>query len=106
MEEIGNNGSRGEASGRAGASGGRRRTPWPLVIVAVLFVVVPFLTWYWTWFGRRLSDAEIDMYLSDGNPRHAQHALSQVAERIEGERSGKGRIERGRGGAERWYAQV
>ena len=106
MEEIGNNGGRGEASGRAGASGGRRRTPWPLVVVAVLFVVVPFLTWYWTWFGRTLSDAEIDAYLSDGNPRHAQHALSQVAERIEDERSENGRAEKGTGSAVRWYPQV
>src|SRR5437763_1259379 len=104
MEEIGNNESRDEASGRA--VGGRRRTPWPLVVVAVLFVVVPFLTWYWTWFGRSLSDAELDAYLSDGNPRHAQHALSQVAERIEDKRSGKGSIEKGTGGAERWYPQV
>src|SRR2546423_927796 len=101
MEEIGNNGSRGKASGRAGAGGGRRRTPWPLVVVAVLFVVVPSLTWYWTWFGRSLSDAEIDAYLRDGNPRHAQHALSQVAERIEEER-----IEKGKGSAARWYPQV
>src|SRR2546423_11051235 len=101
MEEIGNNGSRGEASGRAGAGGGRRRTPWPLVVVAVLCVVVPFLTWYWTWFGRTLSDAELDAYLSDGNPRHAQHALSQVAERMGEKRAGKRDA-----GVGRWYAQV
>ena len=74
----------------------RRRTPWPLAVVAVLFVVVPFLTWYWTWFGRSLSDGEIEKYLSEGKPRHAQHALSQVAERIE----------RGDAGAARWHAQV
>jgi len=64
--------------------------------VAVLFVVVPFLTWYWTWFGRSLSDAEIERYLREGNPRHAQHALSQVADRIE----------RGDADAGRWNAQV
>ena len=75
---------------------GRRRTPWPLAVVAVLFVVVPFLTWYWTWFGRTLGDAEIERYLSEGNPRHAQHALSQVAERIEN----------GEEGAGRWNSQV
>lgn len=74
----------------------RRRTPWPLAAVAVLFVVVTFLTWYWTWFGRSLSDEEIGKYLGEGNPRHAQHALSQVAERIE----------RGGEGAGRWNAQV
>ena len=74
----------------------RRRSPWPLAVVAVLFVVVPFLTWYWTWFGRSLGDEEIEKYLSEGNPRHAQHALSQVAERFE----------RGDAGAGRWNTQV
>ena len=88
----------GNGGGPVGAKApaGRRRTPWPLAVVAVLFVVVPFLTWYWTWFGRTLSDAELERYLSEDNPRHAQHALSQVAERIE----------KGDGGAARWYARV
>ncbi|MBV9925110.1 MAG: HEAT repeat domain-containing protein [Acidobacteria bacterium] len=76
--------------------GSRRRTPWPLAVVAVLFVVVPFLTWYWTWFGRSLSDEEIGKYLSEDGPRHAQHALSQVAERYE----------KGDAGAARWNARV
>src|SRR5215212_9517289 len=74
----------------------RRKTPWPLAVVAVLFVVVPFLTWYWTWFGRSLSDEEITQYLGEGKPRHAQHALSQVAEAYE----------RGDAGAGRWNARV
>ena len=88
------------ASGGGGAGGAgpnaRRRTPWPLAVVAVLFVVVPSLTWYWTWFERSLSDAEVERYLREGNPRHAQHALSRVAERIEN----------GDAGAGRWNAQV
>ena len=74
----------------------RRRTPWPLAVVAVLFVVVPFLTWYWTWFGRSLSDEEIDRYLREGRPRYVQHALSQVVEKIEA----------GDANAGRWKAQV
>ena len=74
----------------------RRRTPWPLAVVAVLIVDVPFLTWYWTWFGRSLSDEEIERYLREGKPRHTQHALSQVAERIE----------KGEGSAARWNPQV
>jgi hypothetical protein len=75
---------------------GRRRTPWPLVVVALLFVIVPALTWYLTWFGRSLTDEELTRYLSDSNPRHAQHALSQLAERVE----------RGDATTSRWSPQV
>jgi hypothetical protein len=74
----------------------RRRTPWPLIVVALLFVIVPSLTWYLTWFGRSLTDEELTRYFSDSNPRHAQHALSQLAERIE----------KGDASASRWNAQV
>lgn len=79
-----------------GGVAGRRRSPWPLAVVAVLFVVVPFLTWYWTWFGRSLSNEEIEKYLVEGKPRLAQHALSQIAERIE----------KGDADAARWNAKV
>ncbi len=88
------NGERPAGSGATAAP--RRRTPWPLAVVAVLFVVVPFLTWYWTWFGRSLSEEEIGKYLSEDNPRHAQHALSQIAERYE----------KGDAAASRWNARV
>jgi len=88
------NGDRPQGSDALAAP--RRRMPWPLAVVAVLFVVVPFLTWYWTWFGRSLSDEEIGKYLSEGKPRHAQHALSQIAERVE----------RGDAGAGRWNGQI
>ena len=55
-----------------------------LIIVAALFIIVPFLTWYGTWFGRELSDDEIAEYLSDDkSPRHIQHALLQIEQRIE-----------------------
>jgi hypothetical protein len=55
-----------------------------LIIVAAVFIVVPFLTWYLTWFGRGLSDQELATYLSDqNNPRHQQHALLQVEAKIE-----------------------
>lgn len=75
----------------------RRRSPLPLVILAVLFVVVPFLTWYLTWFGRPLSDDQIDQYLSDANkPRNVQHALLQIADRIA----------RGDRTAKRWYPRI
>ena len=55
-----------------------------LIVVAALFIIVPFLTWYLTWFGRGLSDQELATYLGDqANPRHQQHALLQVEARIE-----------------------
>lgn len=80
-----------------GAAAQRRKTPWGLAVVAAAFVVVPFLYWYGTWFGRELSDEQIEEYLTkDDNPRHAQHALSQIAKRVED----------GRPGAERWNARV
>src|SRR5947199_8651894 len=62
----------------------KRRTPLPFIILAILFVVVPFLTWYLTWFGRSLSDDSITSYLNDEqNVRHVQQALTQIEERIE-----------------------
>ncbi len=55
-----------------------------LIIVAALFIIVPFLTWYGTWFGRELSDDDIAKYLADEkSPRHIQHALLQIEQRIE-----------------------
>jgi HEAT repeat protein len=68
-----------------------------LIIVAALFIIVPFLTWYLTWFGRDLSDADIAKYLADDkNPRHIQHALSQI----------EARIEKGDASAKQFYPQV
>jgi hypothetical protein len=55
-----------------------------LIIVASLFIIVPFLTWYFTWFGRALSDEKIVEYLADEKkPRNIQHALTQIEQRIE-----------------------
>jgi hypothetical protein len=63
-----------------------RRRPsniW-LIIVAALFIIVPFLTWYLTWFGRSLSDDKIAEYLADeSHPRNIQHALAQIEARME-----------------------
>jgi HEAT repeat protein len=75
----------------------RVRASGPILILAILFVVASFLTWYLTWFGRGLSDSEITKYLSEYNhPRHVQHALLQVQERIE----------RGEQTASQWYPQI
>ena len=77
----------------------RKRTPGsgPILILAALFVVATFLAWYFTWFGRELSDADISKYLADEkNPRHVQHALVQIQQRME----------RGDPGAKNWYPQL
>jgi len=51
--------------------------------VAWLIVLMPFLFWWSTWFGRQLSDAKLNEYLHDVNkPRHIQHALVQLSERM------------------------
>ena len=52
-------------------------------LTAWLIVLMPFLFWWNTWFGRRLSDSQITEYLQDSkHPRHIQHALVQVGERM------------------------
>jgi biotin carboxyl carrier protein len=54
-----------------------------ITLFVVLLVMFPFLFWYNTWFGRKLSDSEIDRYFADtSKPRHAQHALVQIGERL------------------------
>jgi hypothetical protein len=48
-----------------------------------LIVLMPFLFWWNTWFGRRLSDQQLTEYLHDDKkPRHIQHALVQMGERM------------------------
>src|ERR1700691_6190 len=48
-------------------------------VAAWLIVLMPFLFWWSTWFGRRLSNSQITEYLNDDkHPRHIQHALVQV----------------------------
>jgi hypothetical protein len=62
----------------------RLRASGPILILAILFVIGSFLAWYFTWFGRGLSDADISQYLVDEkHPRHVQHALLQLQQRIE-----------------------
>jgi hypothetical protein len=77
--------------------GPRRKYPWAIAVVVLLFVVLPFLSWYGSWFGRKLSDSQMQTYLHDPvKPRNVQHALSQIGNRIiEGDPSVK-----------RWYGEV
>jgi hypothetical protein len=75
----------------------RVRASGPILILAILFVVASFLAWYFTWFGRGLSDADISKYLVDEkHPRHVQHALLQIQQRIE----------RGDPNAKQWHPQI
>src|SRR5437667_10415425 len=48
-----------------------------------LIVLMPFLFWWNTWFGRKLSNQQLNECLHDGKkPRHIQHALVQLGERM------------------------
>jgi len=68
---------------RAGASFGGRWT-YAVLVVAFLFVLMPFLFWNATWFGRPLSDAQLGKALADrAHPREIQHALTQIETRME-----------------------
>jgi hypothetical protein len=50
---------------------------------AWLIVLMPFLFWWNTWFGRHLSDQQLSEFLNDSkHPRHIQHALVQLGERL------------------------
>ena len=66
-------------------------------LTAWLIVLMPFLFWWSTWFGRHLSDTQITEYLNDDkHPRHIQHALVQLGERMARQDTG----------ATRWYPQL
>jgi biotin carboxyl carrier protein len=52
-------------------------------VTAWLIVLMPFLFWWGTWFGRQLTDKQLAEYLRDDkHPRHIQHALVQIGERM------------------------
>jgi hypothetical protein len=65
--------------------------------VGWLIVLMPFLFWWNTWFGRHLSDQQLTEYLHDDKkPRHIQHALVQMGERMA----------RGDAAAKQWYPDL
>ena len=71
------------ASEQKYAHGMSTRTRLLFYLTAWLIVLLPFLFWWNTWFGRRLPDKQIAEYLRDDRrPRHIQHALVQIGERI------------------------
>jgi hypothetical protein len=67
------------------------------LLTAWLIVLMPFLFWWSTWFGRVLSDKEMSEYLNDDkHPRHIQHAIVQLGQRMS----------RHDPGALRWYGDL
>lgn len=68
-----------------------------IVVLTLSFVVMPFLFWNATWFGRPITDAQISKALADrSHPREIQHVLSQF----------ETRIERGDTSVRKWYPQM
>jgi hypothetical protein len=66
-------------------------------LTAWLICLMPFLFWWNTWFGRKLSDQQLTEYLHDTKkPRHIQQALVQVGERIARHESS----------AKQWYPEL
>jgi hypothetical protein len=60
------------------------RWTYGIVIMAFLFVLMPFLFWNATWFGRTMTDDQIAKALADrSHPRQIQHVLTQIETRIE-----------------------
>jgi biotin carboxyl carrier protein len=73
------------------------RWTYAILILAFLFVLMPFLFWRATWFGRPLTADELGKNFADvQHPRKIQHALAQVADRMA----------RGDASVRRWYPQV
>jgi len=87
--------SAGKAASNRGVAGASRNTA--IAIVPILLVLITFLFWYQTWFGRTLSDAEMTEDLTGTTaPHKTQHALAQLSDRMA----------RGDAGAKRWYPQL
>jgi HEAT repeat len=84
------------AASRQSPHGMSTRTRLLFYLAAWLIVLLPFLFWWNSWFGRRLSDQQVTQYLADDkHPRHIQHALVQIGERITRH-----------GSAVRWYPEL
>jgi hypothetical protein len=55
-----------------------------IMLLAAASIALPYYFWRGTWFGSRLSDAQMRAYLTDATqPRHTQHALAQLTARLD-----------------------
>jgi hypothetical protein len=74
-----------------------RRATLTVLLIAVSFVVMPFLFWRASWFGLPMSPREITQALAPGaEPRKTQHALAQVS----------ALLDRREPTARQWYAAI
>jgi hypothetical protein len=72
-----------------------------ILVLTFAFVLMPFLLWYMTTFSRPISDVDLGAYFTDtAHPRRAQHALSQIADRLMSPNAAV------RQSAKHWYPQV
>jgi hypothetical protein len=79
----------------------KRRWLFAILALVFFFVLMPFLFWQATWFGRPLTDAQIAEYFAPGaRPRDTQHALVQIEQRMESP------VAADRDSARAWYPDV
>src|SRR6201981_2493922 len=72
-----------------------------------LIVLMPFLFWWNTWFGRHLSDQQLTEYLHDDKkPRHIQHALVQLGERMAAPDKTQNNAKANHDGVKQWYPDL
>jgi len=61
-----------------------RNATFSVMLLACLFVFMPFLFWRASWFGAPMSASEITQALAPGaEPRKIQHALAQVSAQLD-----------------------
>jgi len=90
-----------EVSSAAPKPGMAKKWLVAILVLTFAFVLMPFLLWYMTTFSRPLNNADLATYFSDSlHPRRAQHALSQIADRIMSPNPGI------RASAKIWYPEV
>jgi hypothetical protein len=81
--------AKAETAGQDAVQGPRQKSfggrwTYGVVIMAFLFVLMPFLFWNATWFGRPMTDTQLGLALANrSKPREIQHALTQIEARME-----------------------
>lgn len=95
------NGNTAEATAAPAKKAVKRSWLIAVLVLTFAFVLMPYLFWQATWFGRPMDDAQMAKAFTDAqHPRDAQHALSQIADRM---MSADANV---RASAQAWYPQV